>query len=119
MACEMFVLGQRDFRVRGLGSYSQTVASTGDFRAILYGLATMIGVIVLLDLFVWRPVIAWADKFKFEQVESAGVPRSPKVTGWQPHSVRGFLSAQAGKKLGLKLVATKCEDGQRVYQVQL
>jgi NitT/TauT family transport system permease protein len=31
----------------------------------------MIAVIVLLDQFLWRPVIHWADKFKFEQVESA------------------------------------------------
>ncbi|MGH9785747.1 MAG: DUF3489 domain-containing protein [Terriglobia bacterium] len=40
-----------------------------------------------------------------------------KATGWQPHSVRGFLSAHVGKKLGLKLQSTKREDGQRVYQV--
>jgi NitT/TauT family transport system permease protein len=36
----------------------------------------MIAVIVLLDQIVWRPVIAWAEKFKMEQVESADVPRS-------------------------------------------
>jgi NitT/TauT family transport system permease protein len=72
MACEMFVLGPRDFRLPGLGSFLQTAASHGDTRAILWGLAAMIGVIVLLDQLVWRPVIVWADKFKFEQVESAG-----------------------------------------------
>jgi len=77
MACEMFVLGKRDFRLPGLGSYLQTAASTGDTRSILWGLAVMIGVIVLLDQLVWRPVIAWSDKFKFEQLESAAVPRSP------------------------------------------
>jgi len=77
MACEMFVLGERDFRLPGLGSYLQTAASTGDTRSILWGIAVMIGVIVLLDQLVWRPVIAWSDKFKFEQLESAAVPRSP------------------------------------------
>jgi NitT/TauT family transport system permease protein len=71
MACEMFVLGQRDFRLPGLGSYLQTAASTGDTRAILWGLAAMVGVIVLIDQLVWRPVIAWADKFKVEEVEGA------------------------------------------------
>ncbi|GAC1621028.1 MAG: ABC transporter permease subunit [Candidatus Acidiferrum sp.] len=70
MACEMFVLGDRDFRLPGLGSYLQTAASNGDTRALLWGVATMIAVIVLLDQLVWRPVILWADKFKFEQVES-------------------------------------------------
>jgi NitT/TauT family transport system permease protein len=72
MACEMFVLGPRDFRLPGLGSFLQTAASHGDTRAILWGLAAMVGVIVLLDQLVWRPVIVWADKFKFEQVDSAG-----------------------------------------------
>jgi len=76
MACEMFVLGARDFRLPGLGSYLQTAASAGDTRSILWGIATMITVIVLLDQFVWRPMIAWAEKFKIEQVESNDAPRS-------------------------------------------
>ena len=76
MACEMFVLGSRDFRLPGLGSYLQTAASAGDTRSILLGVFTMIAVVVLLDQFVWRPVIAWAEKFKVEQVESAEVPHS-------------------------------------------
>src|SRR5580700_4193061 len=76
MACEMFVLGSRDFRLPGLGSYLQTAASAVDTRSILWGIATMVAVIVLLDQFVWRPVIAWAEKFKVEQVESTDAPRS-------------------------------------------
>jgi NitT/TauT family transport system permease protein len=76
MACEMFVLGDRDLRLPGLGSYLQTAANQGDTRAILWGLAVMIGVIILIDQLVWRPAIAWAQKFKFEQVESSDVPHS-------------------------------------------
>ena len=76
MACEMFVLGSRDFRLPGLGSYLQTAASAGDTQAIFWGVGVMIAVIVLLDQIVWRPVIAWAEKFKMEQVESADAPRS-------------------------------------------
>src|SRR6202521_5105850 len=71
MACEMFVLGNRDFRLPGLGSFLQTAASHGNTRAILWGLAAMIAVIVLLDQLIWRPIIIWADKFKFEQVQDA------------------------------------------------
>jgi NitT/TauT family transport system permease protein len=76
MACEMFVLGKRDFRLPGLGSFLQTAASHGNTRAILWGVAAMIAVIVLLDQLVWRPIIVWADKFKFEQVESSGAAQS-------------------------------------------
>src|SRR5581483_11526356 len=76
MACEMFVLGSKDFRLPGLGSYLQTAASGGDTPSILWGIATMIAVIVLLDQIVWRPVIAWAEKFKIEQVESTDAPQS-------------------------------------------
>jgi NitT/TauT family transport system permease protein len=76
MVCEMFVLGQRDFRLPGLGSYLQTAASAGDMTSILWGVATMVLLIVLLDQFIWRPVIAWAEKFKVEQVESSDAPQS-------------------------------------------
>jgi NitT/TauT family transport system permease protein len=87
MVCEMFVLGPRDFRLPGLGSYLQTAASAGDTASIIWGVATMVALIVVLDQLVWRPVIAWAEKFKVEQVESADVPRS-----W----VLNFLQHSAG-----------------------
>jgi NitT/TauT family transport system permease protein len=77
MACEMFVLGNRDLRLPGLGSYLQTAANAGDTRAIIWGLGAMVAVIVLIDQIIWRPTIAWAEKFKFEQVEAAVTPRSP------------------------------------------
>jgi NitT/TauT family transport system permease protein len=77
MACEMFVLGKRDFRLPGLGSYLQTAAGNGDTYAMIWGLVAMIGVILLIDQLIWRPAIAWSSKFKFEQVESTHAPTSP------------------------------------------
>jgi Protein of unknown function (DUF3489) len=41
-----------------------------------------------------------------------------KVTGWQPHSVRGFLSGTIGKKMGLTVTSTKSEDGERSYSIK-
>jgi NitT/TauT family transport system permease protein len=90
MACEMFVLGTRDFRLPGLGSYLQTAAGTGNYAAITWGLLTMIAIIVATDQLIWRPVIAWSDKFKFEQVESGSRVRSPLLHVLQ-HS-RGLRS---------------------------
>jgi len=72
MACEQF----GDFRLPGLGSYLQAAADNGDARSILLGILTMVAVIVLIDQFVWRPVIAWAEKFKMEQVENTSAPTS-------------------------------------------
>jgi len=77
IACEMFVLKNRDFRLPGLGSYLQTAANAADTRAIVWGLVVMIGVIVAMDQLIWRPIIAWAEKFKFEQVEGTRAQRSP------------------------------------------
>jgi NitT/TauT family transport system permease protein len=77
MACEMFHLGSRDFRLPGLGSYLQTAADKGDGAAIAWGLTAMILIIVATDQLIWRPLIAWSDKFKFEQVESSQRVNSP------------------------------------------
>jgi len=41
-----------------------------------------------------------------------------KATGWQPHSVRGFLSGTVGKKMGLAVTSTKGEAGERTYCVK-
>lgn len=67
---------ERDFRLPGLGSYLQKAADEGNEVAIIWGLATMITVIIVLDSLIWRPLIAWSDKFKIEQVESETKPKS-------------------------------------------
>src|SRR3984957_609751 len=41
-----------------------------------------------------------------------------KATGWQAHSVRGFLSGTVGKKMGLAVTSTKDEAGERTYSVK-
>jgi len=61
----------------GLGSYMQSAADSGDVRALLSGILTVILIVVATDQLVWRPLIVWSDKFKFEQVESADRITSP------------------------------------------
>jgi hypothetical protein len=41
-----------------------------------------------------------------------------KATGWQAHSVRGFISGVLGRKMGLKVTSTKVEDGERRYSLK-
>ena len=39
------------------------------------------------------------------------------VTGWQAHSVRGFISGTLGKKMGFAVVSIKAENGDRTYSI--
>jgi hypothetical protein len=41
-----------------------------------------------------------------------------KATGWQAHSIRGFLSGVVGRKMGLPVTSAKGEDGKRNYSVK-
>jgi len=117
MACEMFVLGRRDFRLPGLGSYLQAAASAGDTQAIVWGIAAMVIAVAAVDSIVWRPLAAWADKFKFEEVD--GAPARP------PHSltmlrrsrvaalVRERVAAPLMERLNQAFVRTGRDAGRR------
>ncbi len=76
MASEIFTVGSRDFRLPGIGAYLQTAAGAGDIRAIIAGLGALVVTIILLDQCVWRPLLAWADKFKLETVAGQDAPQS-------------------------------------------
>jgi NitT/TauT family transport system permease protein len=75
--CETFTMGKRNFQLPGLGSYIQVATYSGNERALVAGIGAVILIVVATDQLVWRPLIAWSDKFKFEQVESAERVKSP------------------------------------------
>jgi hypothetical protein len=52
-----------------------------------------------------------------EKSKGATLAELMKATGWQAHSVRGFLSGTLRKKMGLKIESTKRGDGERVYSI--
>lgn len=99
MAAEIFTVGQRDFRLPGLGAYLQEAANQGDTRAILWGIGALVLVIVALDQLVWRPLLAWADRFKLETVEGENPP-----TSWFYNLLR---SARSGTPLTGGLAAAE------------
>jgi NitT/TauT family transport system permease protein len=88
--CEIFTMGDRNFQLPGLGSYIQTATYSGDVKALLAGIATVILIVVATDQFLWRPLISWSDKFKFEQVESADRVTSPILTLLQRSNLSGI-----------------------------
>jgi NitT/TauT family transport system permease protein len=69
MAAEILKLRDRDFRLPGLGSYLHEAASARDLGAMLSGAATLILVIVILDQLLWRPLLAWSERFKLGGAE--------------------------------------------------
>lgn len=94
MAAETFTVGSRDFRLPGLGSYLQAAADTADMRSIFWGLAVLVGVIVALDQFIWRPLLAWADRFKVEMVEADEPPTSWFYDVWQRSRAAGWWTTR-------------------------
>ena len=76
MASEIFTIGSRDFRLPGIGAYLQTAASAGNIGAVTAGVLTLVLTIILLDQFLWRPILAWAEKFKVEMVAGENPPQS-------------------------------------------
>ena len=77
IACEISPFANYTYQLPGIGSYLQVATNTGDYRALTFGIVTVILIVVATDQLLWRPLIAWSDKFKFEQVESADRVRSP------------------------------------------
>lgn len=69
MACEMFILEGKDFRLPGLGSYIQTAANAGSIEHIFYGLGTMVFLITVIDIVIWRPLVVWSQKFRMDTVQ--------------------------------------------------
>jgi NitT/TauT family transport system permease protein len=99
MACEMFTMGTRNFQLPGLGSYLQTAADSGDMHTLLAGLTVVILIVVATDQLVWRPLIAWSDKFKFEQVESADRVTSPILEMLRRSSLLSSLPARCWTRI--------------------
>ena len=99
MACEMFPLNGKNFALPGLGSYIQTATYEDDRHALLSGIATVIVIVVATDQLIWRPLIAWSEKFKFEQGEAADHVTSPILTLLQRSTLIHALSGSVRKRI--------------------
>lgn len=65
--CESFSLGERSFRLPGLGSYMAVAIEQGNQNAMISGVITMTLVILAMDIVIWRPVLVWVQRFRFDQ----------------------------------------------------
>ncbi|WP_027584761.1 ABC transporter permease subunit [Bradyrhizobium sp. Ai1a-2] len=76
VASEAITVGNTTVTLPGVGSYVALAIQQQNLPAIVYALATMLLVIVAYDQLLFRPIVAWADKFRFEQTASGEPPTS-------------------------------------------
>ena len=76
VASEAITVGDTTVTLPGVGSYVALAIKEQNLAAIGYAILTMLLVIIIYDQLLFRPVVAWADKFRFEQTASATAPTS-------------------------------------------
>jgi NitT/TauT family transport system permease protein len=76
VASESITVGNTSVTLPGIGSYVALAIQKQNLPAIGYAILTMLLVIIAYDQLLFRPVVAWADKFRFEQTASASAPTS-------------------------------------------
>ncbi|MBC3948927.1 ABC transporter permease subunit [Pseudomonas folii] len=76
VASESITVGDSTVNLPGIGSWLALAIQQKDIAAISWAVLAMVGVIVLYDVLFFRPIVAWADKFRFEQTASHKRPRS-------------------------------------------
>jgi NitT/TauT family transport system permease protein len=76
VASEAITVGNTTVTLPGIGSYVALAIQKQNLPAIGYAILTMLLVIIAYDQLLFRPVVAWADKFRFEQTASATAPSS-------------------------------------------
>jgi NitT/TauT family transport system permease protein len=69
-ASELITVRGRRYTLPGVGSYVGVAVNEGNLRAVGYGIITMIIMILVVNFFFWRPLVAYVERFRVEQSES-------------------------------------------------
>ncbi|KQW87528.1 sulfonate ABC transporter permease [Massilia sp. Root418] len=76
VAAEAISVAGQDIKLPGIGAYIAVAIETENARAIALAIAAMLAGIVLYDQLFFRPLLAWADKFRFEDTQGDTAQRS-------------------------------------------
>jgi NitT/TauT family transport system permease protein len=80
VASEAISVGDTTVTLPGIGSYIAAAIAQRDMAAIIWAIGTMLVVILIYDQLLFRPLVAWADRFRFEQEAGVMPPRSWVLT---------------------------------------
>jgi len=111
--CETFTMGNRNFQLPGLGSYIQVATDHGNVRALLSGIGAVVLIVVATDQLIWRPLIAWSDKFKFEQVETTERVTSPILTLLRRSALLSSLPGRVWQRVEEPICRRMARQGKR------
>jgi NitT/TauT family transport system permease protein len=115
VASEAITVGDTTIKLPGIGSYLAVAIDQKEVSAVLAAVAAMLVVILLYDQLLFRPIVAWASKFRVElvasqTVESSWVLNLFQRTYWLRHAmgpVGAFFSAIAGWRLSLPVATAR------------
>ena len=79
-ASELITIGSRHYTLPGVGSYVGVAERQGNLGHVGYGILTMIIMILVVNFFFWRPLVAYVEKFRVEQTESGQKQKSLVLT---------------------------------------
>jgi NitT/TauT family transport system permease protein len=96
VASEAITVGDTTIKLPGIGSWLAVAIDEKDIGAVVMAVAAMAVVILLYDQLVFRPIVAWADKFRFEQTAARERPRSWVYDLWR----RARLTRRTAQAMG-------------------
>jgi len=76
VASEAISVGDVQYTLPGVGSYVARAIQNRDLAAVYWAIGAMTITILIYDQLLFRPMVAWADKFRFEQTAAAIIPKS-------------------------------------------
>ncbi|MBB3957557.1 ABC transporter permease [Novosphingobium sediminicola] len=103
VASEAITLGNTTVTLPGIGSYLALAIAHQDFGAVGWAVGMMALVIVAYDQLFFRPIVAWADRFRFEQTAGTEAPQSWVYNLLRRTRVLPLLFVPLGAMLGLLL----------------
>lgn len=79
-ASEMISVNNRTLALPGIGSYVEEAAAEQNLGRVGLSIVTMVIVVLLIDFFLWKPLTAWAEKFRLTQNQSSEPRKSLVLT---------------------------------------
>ena len=109
IACEIITQGPMSYPLPGLGTFLSRASDAGETGWIFLGIGFLVGIIVLMDVFIWRPLGLWAEKYRYEFAASTVAVRDSLVLQlWRRSAIgRGLLRLGHGLLVSIDNLADR------------